>query len=87
MIYYQDRVLLITPFPLNHLFTWPLIPSYTTLPSLLVSFNLMDLNIIYMLTNSKVVNRHLKLNMSQTELLIMSSRLAPPEIFPISINV
>lgn len=34
----------------------------------------MDLSIIYMVINSKVFNRHLKLNVSQIELLILSSK-------------
>lgn len=83
----NSPALLITPSSLNHPFTWPLISSYTILTSLLVSFNLMDLNIIYMLINSKVFNRHLKPNMSQIELLILSSKPVPPEIFPISVNL
>lgn len=46
----------------------------------------MDLNIIYALIICKVFSRHLKLDMSQIELLIFSPKPAPLEILPISVN-
>lgn len=67
-----DRSLL---FESHSLFGLWFLVSYATLTSLVMFFNLLDLNIICMLIISKVLNRHLKLNMFQTELLILLPNL------------
>ena len=63
----QHCVLLIPPSSLNCLLLDLLyLLLYAILTSLVMPFNLMDLNVIYMLVISKVFNRHLKLSTSQT---------------------